>query len=840
MDRNIGEEQQDVAGYELEGEVVTFARYLSDEVPPMLVAEAIGRLMAAPKVVAATIQTWVGNQYSGPNPLPVQDYLFHAVKKLHLLAEFELVDKEQLQPLLVSLYPILLEFCPESDRVDLAKSLQAIGHEKSLLSSPVEVVHRPTGSGAERRSAVARAENKPASSASGARAGSSGVASGQPEDTSRLADGLERLNLLLDRFELPAAGPAGSGRGADKTQTLLTEIVGELTASSKSEMQFRSQLELLGTLGIKSSGFELLQLLSRSLPDWVEPMGGENVPAPVKTMQRVVGLASTSGETRKRFFEFVDVAVKEFNSGALGRAATLLRSAEQMVVRNEVDGSIARNVKGQIYSRLDQEILRRELESEHNYRALRHVLAFFPQVSVEELLLELEVEQKRDRRRFLFSLLRAHGPPARLAALDGLTRSMSGRRRLSWYVERNLISLLRTVSRAEGEEVTATEVEVIAHYSELAGELPVVREAARLLGATPGPRAEAISIARVGETEQTLLGLRESQHDAEELQGLLDQLVRDLGKRTTPAAWRCVVGHALKRKPALGDTTRRIVELGRHNLADEPEVLDPILDSLGNELPLKVFNVTVAGKRRIMNVKRLIAALAGTDSSAVRQLLSEIANQFRGQELAIAAERALDRVVSDDGPSGLDEERPTLAGDIGLFGLPNLLQNLADSKLTGELTVQSQTEDGTATVRLVEGRLNGATYGRLEDQRALYQLLQRPMEGHFVFTTRKVEEVENSMDLVSLLLEGMRRYDELARDEALVPDETRLEPTGLKPSLPSPEIDRDLAKSVWEKARQGVAALECEQVANVDSFEVRTLLAHWVSQGALKPVSSAD
>ncbi len=840
MDRGSGTGNQHELHSEFKTETAVFGQYLSDEIPPMLAADAIERLTVAPSAVAVTIQTWVSNQYSGPNPLPVSDYLFHAAKKLHLLVEFELLDQERLRELLVSLYPMLLEICPEADRIGLATNLRTIGHEQSLMTSVVERVHRPMGSGAEGHRATAPGENPGASSATGTPPGGASTPAQPPEVTNRLAEGLERLNVLLDRIDVPISGPREAAQDPNQNQALLAEIVGELTASSTSEVQLHNQLSLVGNLGIGGSGSELLQLLSRSLPDWVQPTGGDTVAAPVKTMERVVGLASTSGETRERYFEFVDVAVREFNSGALGRAATLFRSAEQMIESGEVDASVARGVKGQIYSRIDQEMLRKELESEENSRALRHVLAFFPQVAVGELLLELEVEQQRDRRRFIISMLRAHGPTARLASLDALADSKAGRRSLPWYVERNLIHLLRSVPRTEGEEVSATEIEVLTHYSQIEGEFAVVRETLRLLGTTPGSKAEALSAARVGETEQALLGTRETRQSVEDLQSLLDQLLRDLGRRTTPTAWRCVVGHALKRKPALGQTLKRITELGRHSLKDEPAVLDPLLDCLRSDLPLKLFSVTVAGKNRIDNVKRLISALSGTDTPPVRELFTEIADRFHGKELAGVAERALRRLASDEDPSDLDDPLPTLAGDIGLFGLPNLLQNLSDSNLTGELIIRCENDGPTATVHLVEGQLSDASFDTLEGETALYQLLERPLEGQFSFMSRRTGESKDGMDLVSILLEGMRRYDELTRAEALVPDEARLSGTGLKPTLPSPQVDRQLAKAVWEAVNKGVKALECERVADVDCYQVRTLLSHWLGQGALKPVTTSS
>ncbi len=65
-------------------------RYFSDEMAPMMVADSVQLLLRQPpQLVATEIQGWVGNQSTRQGAdFVVSDFLFHAMKKIHLLSEF--------------------------------------------------------------------------------------------------------------------------------------------------------------------------------------------------------------------------------------------------------------------------------------------------------------------------------------------------------------------------------------------------------------------------------------------------------------------------------------------------------------------------------------------------------------------------------------------------------------------------------------------------------------------------------------------------------------------------------------------------------------------------------
>src|SRR5204863_400951 len=63
-----------------------------------------------------------------------------------------------------------------------------------------------------------------------------------------------------------------------------------------------------------------------------------------------------------------------------------------------------------------------------------------------------------------------------------------------------------------------------------------------------------------------------------------------------------------------------------------------------------------------------------------------------------------------------------------------------------------------------------------------------------------------------LLMEAMRRYDELQRAAAIVGDHVRLKPTGAKPTAPPEESDGVFVRDLWTKVKGGTTAAECEPV----------------------------
>jgi hypothetical protein len=276
----------------------------------------------------------------------------------------------------------------------------------------------------------------------------------------------------------------------------------------------------------------------------------------------------------------------------------------------------------------------------------------------------------------------------------------------------------------------------------------------------------------------------------------------------------------------------RLMELGGHDLSSHAAIATKLALTLKAELPKTVMGITL--KKGADALRPLVAALAGTPSTEVRALLSDVAMRYPGDAFGQAAAKALaaQRAAAGTRPA----PAASLSGDLDLFGLPNLLQNLADNRATGTVTLF--TADGAvASVLVLEGgRLRSCQTGPLRGKDAFYQLCERPFPGTFALAAHRAavpeKGAEAPLEIVGLVLEGLRRHDELRQAVALVGDEARLKGTGMVPTPLRDETNEALVETVWKMALDGRPPRECESAVPVDAYRVRRLLAHWVEEGA--------
>ncbi len=105
------------------------------------------------------------------------------------------------------------------------------------------------------------------------------------------------------------------------------------------------------------------------------------------------------------------------------------------------------------------------------------------------------------------------------------------------------------------------------------------------------------------------------------------------------------------------------------------------------------------------------------------------------------------------------------AGSVAEFGLPELIQTLELNLKTGVLTVVGDHGRGTVTVR--DGNIIAAELGALRAEEAVYELMGLST-GFFEFDVmdKVPADVEIKVPTSALLMEGLRRLDELQRQEA--------------------------------------------------------------------------
>lgn len=796
-------------------------QYLSDAIAPLVVTDSIATLLKCPPgLVGSEIQAWSANQYRRQGTsVPVSDYLYHAYRKLFLMGEFDLVPQETLRAYLGSLKTILVEFCPPEDRELLLTNMNNLGETETATAAPALYVHRQ---------------------AAPDRALATSLPTAAPIQVVQ-AD--RRLSLLLDRIEqqLPAGTRGESPARADMVSQVLAMVAG----SAKNSAELQQYRDRLARLGVSASMSDMIRTLGQSLPDWsalqTAPASGSATPtredSPVEAMHRIVSLEEDPVETAKRLHEMIQSAVEQFNAGALARAATILVLSARIIAEKKLTPSVIEGIQLRARASLDSQRLRQLAEDTKQHVLLQKVLDFFPSLSVTALLGELHAEQTRDRRRLLLALLTCHGAAARPEVLARLEESVVGFGDGDWHFQRNLLTLLRRIP-APPDIPPDAEIDLAVRLTEPGHPIGLVKEAVANLGQLKHERAESVLIQRLEGYEYLMLKPDEAPYSVDELGAILDRVAGTLARSRWTRGRRFLVDHALKRQPKLGNTLARLADLGGQDLSDDEEVVGRLLEALRAELPRRVLGLALP--KHSQRALSLIAALSATRTPEVMSLLKEIAERFPAEKVGRAAARAL------EGPEGAFRIARTsdasLSGDLGLFGLPALLQNLSNSAATGTLGLLNPSGAALSTIAFENGKVIGCHSGHLTGVDALYQLFERPEPGTFTFASRKGEEASGMApnvaptDIIPLMLEGMRRYDELRQACAIVPDEATFEATGVKGSGYAGERDRDLQRTVLKRATTGVTARGCEADLPADSYRIRRLLVHWVEQGALRLV----
>jgi len=673
-----------------------------------------------------------------------------------------------------------------------------------------------------------------------------GAAAGAPPVQAVDPAALHRLNLLLDRLQHPAAAQVQAGGGLVPLgeKEVLAHVVNEVASQAGSSKDLETQLGFLQDMGIQTLDAGIFKLLSQGLPDWAPPphteiTGKDPAVGAARAMRKVVNLSRNRDQLLERFKEFVGVVIEEFNGGSLGRAVTMVDLADRMISQNEINASIATSVVEESYPKLDIEQVIQFADDASKRSLLHRLMTFFPKLRVTELLEKLTAEQDRERRLQILKLLRAHGNEARELAIDTLEESVNGSALQPWQVERNLLYLMRAIPPASDYDIDR-EIDLLIRTSDLTGPMPVVRESFTSLVRLDHPRAFTTLAARISELEDALMETTEIALETKDARWLLAFAIKQLSESTSREARASVITHGLKDEVQLGDTSARLAPLGEQDLTDTPDQLGRILEALSLELPRRFLGLSVKNPRKAKVIEHLVTAVSGSDSPQVRKTLTDLGKKYPDQTFARTAEDALTSMGGAVAARAIapTDEAATLSGDLGLFGFPNLLQNLADTGVTGTINLIAASGDEVAKIELSEGALISAVFGNMSDDIAIFQLLERPVEGRFEFINQDdggevKPRAESSRSVMSLLMEGMRRYDEFHRALALIPDDAQFKKVGKKPTDVKEDPDPKLANAVWNKAIRGVPPARVENEIALDAFRVRRLYEHWVSEGSL-------
>jgi hypothetical protein len=543
-------------------------------------------------------------------------------------------------------------------------------------------------------------------------------------------------------------------------------------------------------------------------------------------MEKIVSLSDDPVEVARRYRHLVTAATEQFNEGNLGRAVQMFDLARKLTAEEKIEPGYLLPIRSRGHEALDSQRLRGFMERPERRGQLRQVMTFFESgFGVATLLDQAESEERRDRRRLLLDLLVVHGEAARAEALARLQASVETE--ASDFARRNWIYLLRIVPRSTDGEVEA-ELETVSRFAGPGMPLFLVKESLSHLGLLRHPSAARALTALLERWEAYLQQPDLEAENQEDGVAALDRVAAALARQDSPRGWDALIDHGFSGKPAFGEAARRLGELGSQDLSTSPEAVDRLLGEIEDSLPRGVLGRLVG--RKDHDLPFLVAALAGTRTPEVQEVLREVADRLAGQEAGEVATRIL-RAPAPAGPLA------GLSGKLDAFELPTLLDRVAREKATGTLTLRSQEGSETATVAFVQGRPVSARWDRRQGVDALYQLFLRPFPASYAFDATApagAAEAPALPDVPALVREGIRRSQELEQASALLPDDVPLEATGASPSAVPDEPDYELVVSLWEKACAGVPAGRIEADLTVDAYRVRHVLGHWIEEGALR------
>jgi hypothetical protein len=781
--------------------------YLDDRIPPLMVADAVATFTGAPvDGAAAEIEAWAERQQALQPVLPLADVLFHAIHKLSVIGELELVDAPKLLAFLGAVGALLAEACPPGEGRDrFRRGLAHLGEAEMVRSGPFELQH------------------------------ASGPIRAEPALVPAATSGLRRLSFLEQRLlrEVPQGTAARIAR-----RRVASQAIAAAATEARSEGELQDHLRRLRAAGVESGAQQVFRALGQELADWAVP---KNIvpdtvelgpPNEVRAMKQLVSLPEDPVEVARRYRHLVSAATEQFNEGNLGRAMQMFELATKLAGEKKVEAGFMQPVLKKGHETLDDRMLRQYMDRPDRHEQLRAVMAFFDTgLGPAALLDELETEDRRDRRRLLLDLLAVHGETARALARARLEASLE--RPASDFSRRNWIYLLRLVPRPAGEKAEG-EIDAVARLARPGGPAFLVKEALTYLGQARHPHVPDVLVSLLGAWETELERDDLDGTAREEGLGTLDRVASALARQGGPRGWRALVDHGLSERPELGETVRRLTELGGQDLSPAPDVVETLVSEVRASLPRGVLGRLVG--RKDQELPSLVSALAGTRTPAVRALLEEVQKRHHGQEAGRVAGRALAAPPPSAGAAAVGGH----SGELDPYGLPALLHRLAEGKATGTLSLLPKESGGApATVGFSRGRLVAARWGPREGVAALYQLFERPFPGRYAFDAGAPPAAggEPLSDLAGLVREGVQRARELQRASAVVPEDLPLEATGTAPGTVVDEPDYNLIVALWEKACARVPVRQMEAELAADAFRIHRPLAQWLEEGALRIVT---
>jgi len=807
--------------------------YLSDQLPPLMVAESIEVLLEqSPQLMATGIHSWVSGLTQRDTSIPLSDYLYHAITKIYQMQEYKLIQLKKFAPFFEELRLEILKFCPPEDREFLRQNLELLGKTAATnLSSAIGVVRRQTVAAAPQAQADPEKEKEAHRfgfllSRLGKRL--SGLVGGKNSDQSSTTPAAT--------IGTATAMPAIPQRSAEE---VVTEALADAARNANEATELQKVLEHLKLLGVQVGPDDLFRALGKSLPGWSLPQNPD-VALPensnLQAMHRIISKAPNLQEAANHFRHLIKAAVERFNEGFLPQSASMFDLASRIINAKEVDAKAVELVVMKGHENLDETRLRKYGENPDQHSLLRKILNFFPAMMVQGLIEAIYDCPKRERRKLFLLLLDCHGEPARKACLKYLRQPLNkDTPDIELWYRRNLIFLLRRIPMSTGETLEYT-VDTLLPYVDLKLIPMIIKETLAYLPMLRHDKVEQALKRMILQLEAMILKPESAPYELKEVHQIADRVVACLCRLGTAGARKAILDHALKKKPD-NEAIARLVEFANLDLSEDSETRDRLLEALQSTIPIK--RLGIVQRQKDFMAKCIAQAFAGTAHLDVLAALQDLVQRYPECESGQAATASLAKLEQAKTAKRTETPSVSLMGDLEVFGLPSLLQNLADSTVTGTLTLKNNKGETYATVSLIKGKLRESRCGVLSGDSAFFQMFERPQPGTFQFV-RALEPTGGAEaglpEILPFMLEALRRYDEVQQMRAVIPDDARLKVKAVKPSSLPKEKDGLLFRDLWTAVQNGATAAECEATIVFDCYRVRRLLSHWVESGVIEAV----
>lgn len=173
-----------------------------------------------------------------------------------------------------------------------------------------------------------------------------------------------------------------------------------------------------------------------------------------------------------------------------------------------------------------------------------------------------------------------------------------------------------------------------------------------------------------------------------------------------------------------------------------------------------------------------------------------------------------------------------LGGNLGEIDLYVVLQTITNSRKEGVLTICDARNYPVARIFCQGGRLMFAEYANLQNEMAIFQIVNKDLKGNFYFWAASQPNWDASKPIARpadmLLIESHRRFDELKKLVLLVGGPKALYLRGgAQPSLEVlPAEIKDYAAIIWDLLDGGTPVGKLWQLANLDDYAIYSTLFH--------------